>query len=31
MFAKNDDNFLAFFIVFEWCRIFESAVDKQEM
>ena len=27
----NADNFLAFFIVFEWGRIWESAMDKQEV
>ena len=27
-FLRNTDNLLAFFIVFEWGRILESAVDK---
>ena len=27
-FSPNADNFLAFFVVFEWGRILESAVDK---
>ena len=27
-FSPNTDNFLAFFIVFEWGRILESAMDK---
>ena len=27
-FSPNSDNFLAFFIVFEWGRILESAMDK---
>ena len=27
-FLPNTDNFLAFFIIFEWGRILESAVDK---
>ena len=27
-FSPNTDNFLTFFIVFEWGRIMESAMDK---
>ena len=27
-FSPNTDNFLAFFIAFEWGRILESAMDK---
>ena len=27
-FLPNNDNFLAFFIAFEWGRILESAMDK---
>ena len=27
-FSPNTDSFLAFFIVFEWGRILESAMDK---
>ena len=30
-FSPNTNNFLAFFIVFEWNRILESAMDKQEV
>ena len=30
-FLPNNDNLLAFFIVFEWGRILESAMDKQEV
>ena len=30
-FSPNTDNFLAFFIVFEWGRILEGAVDKKEV
>ena len=30
-FLPNTDNFLAFFIVFKWGRILESAMDKQEV
>ena len=29
--VPNTDNFLAFFIVFEWSRISESEMDKQEV
>ena len=28
LFSTNTNNFLAFFIVFEWGRILESAMDK---
>ena len=27
-FSPNTDNFLAFFIIFDWGRILESAMDK---
>ena len=30
-FLPITDNFLAFCVVFEWCRIFESAMDKKKM
>ena len=30
-FLPNIDNFVAFFIGFEWGRILESAMDKQEL
>ena len=30
-FFPNTNNLLAFFIVFEWGRILESAMDKQEV
>ena len=30
-FSPNTDYLLAFFIVFEWGRILESAMDKQEV
>ena len=30
-FSPTTDNFLAFFIVFEWGRILESPIDKQEV
>ena len=30
-FLPITDNFLAFCIVFEWCRIFESAMDKKKV
>ena len=30
-FSPNTDNFLAFFIGFEWGRILKSAMDKQEL
>ena len=28
LFLPNTDNFLTFFVVFEWGRILESAMDK---
>ena len=30
-FLRNTDNFLAFFVTFEWGRILEKAVDKQKV
>ena len=30
-FSPNTDNFLAFFIVFEWGRMLKSAMDKNEV
>ena len=30
-FSPNTDNFLAFFIIFEWDRILKSAMDKNEV
>ena len=30
LFSRNSDNFLVFFIVFEWIRILESAVDEKK-
>ena len=30
-FSPNTDNILAFFTAFEWDRVFESAMDKQEV
>ena len=31
MFLPNTENFLAFFIVFEWGRVLKSAMDKNEL